>query len=205
MEIITFINPHRLSNTYLVYSPIDKKAILIDVGNLEPTIIKNEIDHRSLSLEVVLLTHEHADHCYGVDELSKILPFKLYCTKECAFAIANSKLNFSRYLADIKEFVVGKIPRIVSEEKLKISSNLIVECLPTPGHSPGSCCFIIDDVCFSGDTLMETITPLSFPNSNKKDYNKSLEKLNLLSHRINYVYPGHGKKFEMSKRTLMSK
>ena len=204
MEIITFINPHRLSNTYLVYSPIDNNAILIDVGNLDTTVIKCEIERRNLSLKAVLLTHEHADHCYGVDILFKKLQFKLYCTEECAFGIANSKLNFSRYLEDINEFVVGKIPTIVGEGKLKISSNLTVECLPTPGHSPGSCCYIINDGCFTGDTLMETVTPLSFPNSNKKDYKKSLEKLHLLSHRINYVYPGHGEKFEMSKRIRMS-
>lgn len=194
MRIIKFLNPHRLSNTYLVYCPVDRKAIIIDLGNVDQELIIAKIKKEALKLEAVFLTHEHADHCMGVDELAKKIDFQLFCTKRCATGIASSKLNFSRYLEDVNEFEIEKRPIVIDRENIKISSNLMVECLPTPGHSPGSCCYFIKKSCFTGDTLMESKTPLSFPNSNREEYVKSIGLLNLRKSEMAYIYPGHGNK-----------
>lgn len=196
MKILRFINPHRLSNTYLVYSSIDKKAIIIDVGDLDQQLLLDVLKNKSLTLEAVFLTHEHADHCCGVDELAKELDFKLFCTNECGVGISNSKLNFSRYLEDIDEFEITTPYIAITSEIIIISPNLVVESLPTPGHSPGSCCYLIENNLFTGDTVMPTKTPLSFPNSNKKDYIKSIDSIKRREEKITRIYPGHGEEMQ---------
>ena len=70
-----------------------------------------------------------------------------------------------------------------------------VEMFSTPGHSAGSCCIVVDDLLFVGDTVLENNLMVKFPGSSKKLYRSMteplLEKL-LLGNRISCVYPGHG-------------
>ena len=70
-----------------------------------------------------------------------------------------------------------------------------VELFSAPGHSAGSCCIVVDDMLFVGDTVLENNLMVKFPGSSKKLYRSVteplLEKL-LLGNRISCVYPGHG-------------
>ena len=69
-----------------------------------------------------------------------------------------------------------------------------------PGHSAGSCCIVLDDMLFVGDTVLENNLMVKFPGSSKKLYRSVtvplLEKLltGTLApeNRITHVYPGHG-------------
>ena len=65
----------------------------------------------------------------------------------------------------------------------------------TPGHSAGSCCILLDDMLFVGDTVLENNLMVKFPSSSKKlDREVTvpfLEKL-LVVNRVTRVYPGHG-------------
>ena len=69
------------------------------------------------------------------------------------------------------------------------------KCFLPPGHSAGSCCIVVDDLRFVGDTVLENNLMVKFPGSSKKLFRSVtvplLEKL-LLENRISYVYPGHG-------------
>ena len=70
-----------------------------------------------------------------------------------------------------------------------------VELFFSPGHSAGSCCIVVDDLLFVGDTVLENNLMVKFPGSSKKLYRSLtaplLEKL-LAENRISSVYPGHG-------------
>ena len=70
-----------------------------------------------------------------------------------------------------------------------------VELFSTPGHSAGSCCIVVDDMLFVGDTVLENNLMVKFPGSSKKLYRSVtaplLEKW-LVGNRISCVYPGHG-------------
>lgn len=65
----------------------------------------------------------------------------------------------------------------------------------TPDHSAGSCCILLDDMLFVGDTVLENDLMVKFPGSSKKlDREVTvplLEKL-LVVNRVTRVYPGHG-------------
>ena len=69
------------------------------------------------------------------------------------------------------------------------------EMFSTPGRSAGSCCIVVDDLLFVGDTVLENNLMVKFPGSSKKLYRSVtsplLEKL-LLGNQVSCVYPGHG-------------
>lgn len=63
--------------------------------------------------------------------------------------------------------------------------------IPTPGHSPGSVCIVVDEYLISGDLLSNTsIGRTDFTGSNVKDMILSLEKVLQFSDSMK-VFPGH--------------
>jgi glyoxylase-like metal-dependent hydrolase (beta-lactamase superfamily II) len=74
-----------------------------------------------------------------------------------------------------------------------------IECIPVPGHSPGSTGYSISgsDIFFSGDHILEKITPNISVYNLEQDmlglYLKSLDKVKSRNYKT--CYPGHGQPF----------
>ena len=69
--------------------------------------------------------------------------------------------------------------------------NLSIECLHTPGHTPGSQCFLTNGCLVSGDTLfLDGCGRTDLPGSNVSDMYDSLTKLASLPDST-IVLPGH--------------
>ena len=74
--------------------------------------------------------------------------------------------------------------------------SLKLKVLSTPGHTPGSVCFVDEKekICFSGDTLFaNSIGRMDFPGGSAEEMKKSLMKMDKLDGSI-IIYPGHGEK-----------
>ena len=70
-------------------------------------------------------------------------------------------------------------------------SSLAITLLHTPGHTPGSQCFLVDGNLVSGDTLfLEGCGRTDLPGSNPEDMYDSLNMLATLPNDT-IVYPGH--------------
>ena len=71
------------------------------------------------------------------------------------------------------------------------SSHLKV--IHSPGHSPGSVCYQIGDLLFSGDVLFyRTVGRVDVQNSSREDQIKSVQRLYEILPDNTKVYPGHG-------------
>lgn len=157
----------------------------------------------------VLLTHEHFDHIAGLNQLRGVCaPSCVVIAGEtCSERIQDTKANLSAY-ADVLTQLGGKqIPEHWSPFCCKAADIAFdnryafrwmrhgVKLCSAPGHSIGSCCIVLDDMLFVGDTVLENNLMVKFPGSSKKLYRSVtvplLEKL-LLGGRIKGVYPGHG-------------
>ena len=69
--------------------------------------------------------------------------------------------------------------------------NIRLKFISTPGHTPGSVCYICDSVIFSGDTLFrESAGRTDFPTGSSRQLMGSLRKLSELKGDY-IVYPGH--------------
>ena len=79
---------------------------------------------------------------------------------------------------------------------------LAVSVLHTPGHTPGSCCFLCGDALFSGDTLFAgSIGRTDFPGGDDQAMAASLRMLAALEPGIR-VFPGHGESTTLSKERM---
>lgn len=194
MIIHRFINPYREANTY-VLEITEMKVVIIDFGDYDIQEFISWIKNNNKQIEAVFLTHEHSDHCSGLDALYSNFKFELFCSEKCERNIRDKKQNFSFYI-DRTPFELELPATIVHDgETISVAGNNFT-IFETPGHSPGGICIFTKDGVFTGDTILNgTKTPLSFPHSNKKDYALSIEKLLPVLQEGTIIYPGHHESF----------
>ena len=66
-------------------------------------------------------------------------------------------------------------------------------CLSTPGHSPGSVCFLVGKILFSGDTIFPNGPGnTAIPRSNYQEILKSIHSKIFTLPEDTVIYPGHG-------------
>jgi hydroxyacylglutathione hydrolase len=143
------MHPSWLSNAYVIADEPGGAAVFVDSGApLEPLLAFVEAER--LTPTHLLVTHGHADHVAGNDDL--VARFRLQVT---ASAVETGGLR--------------------------------IEVLKTPGHSDDGVSFVVDDLCFTGDTLFRD----SVGGGPADELRRSvMDVLMTLPHELR-VYPGH--------------
>jgi len=197
INIVQIPNSPISSNSYLVYDLDFSLCIIIDPGTFDDTDFLNIfLKDTCLSVEYVIITHEHFDHIAGVINLQKNYQFDLICSKDTAIGLTDPKRNLSAYNDQMNPLIITQKPTILSDGDVLNLLGSKFRFINTPGHSPGSMCFLFDQHFFSGDTLLnQQKTRLNLPGSDKNQYKLSLEKINLYLKHGMRVYPGHGDSF----------
>lgn len=129
------------------------EAIVVDPGG-DPKDIVDFCTKNNLTIKYLIHTHAHFDHIHGSRAVKEATGAKICLHKEDEWLYKNlamqcgmfgfdydDPLPIDHYLSDEEELMIGK-------NKTKV--------LHTPGHTPGSLCFSVEDkesVLFSGDTL----------------------------------------------------
>ena len=172
---------------YLVGSKSTREVAIIDPA-WDINGLLGHIQERDLKLSAVLVTHYHPDHVGGgmgghsIEGLAELLEkesVKTYVNK-----LEADGLKKITGLSDID------MNEVDSGDHLKIGNNDI-EFLHTPGHTPGSQCFKVNNNLISGDTLfVQGCGRVDLPGSNSEDMFHSLRKLSKLPDET-IIYPGH--------------
>lgn len=158
--------------TYVVEN--QNKAIIIDPSWDMPAI-ENFLEELNLTLAAVFFTHGHYDHCTNAQELLQAHNLKGYMEES------------DTYLARVAPEFLQTFKGDCSVE----AAGLKADFLHTPGHTPGSCCIMIEDCVFTGDTLFPGAAGRTdFPGSSPKQMQDSLERLAHLPPATK-VYSGH--------------
>ena len=157
--------------TYIVSSGKGREALIIDpvIENTNEYIrILKNLD---LKLVKVIDTHIHADHISGLNELNK----RTKCSKIMGEKSSSEVLDI----------------RVKDNEKIKIE-NIELISIYTPGHTDCSYSFLMNDIVFTGDTLLINGTGRTdFQNGNSHDaYDSLFNKLLKLPEKT-LVYPAH--------------
>ncbi|HXN85077.1 MAG TPA: MBL fold metallo-hydrolase [Candidatus Binataceae bacterium] len=191
---------------YVIGDPATHKAAVIDPAWDTDAII-DEVAREGYEIDKILITHYHPDHLGGrmmgqniqgaADMLAKVKA-KIYLNKhEAEGARKVAGLSDS----DIVKVDAGDVHKLGDRE---------IKFLHTPGHTPGSQCFLIDGNLVSGDTLFvnscgRVDLPGSDPEAMYHSLNDTLRNLD----DATVVYPGHAYSNEPSstigkqKRTNM--
>ena len=161
--------------SYIIGDEKTKEAAVVDPGWGINKILQIANKHK-LSIKKILLTHTHPDHANGVKSIANAADATVYVHEE--------ESN------EIKKLNIGKI-RIIKDNDIINVGKIKIKVLHTPGHTPGSVCFLINNKkLITGDTLfVEAIGRVDLGGDIKKMYN-SLQKLKKLNENIE-VYPGH--------------
>lgn len=162
-----------MNYSYLVGFARGDEAVAIDVSWSATEIIEvAKKDGRKIV--AVLLTHTHYDHCNAVGEFVKRNPVPVYLHEDEGEELPKGI-----------EIIKTKDADIIERGGVKI------KCLHTPGHSPGSQCYIIDDAIFTGDMLfVDNCGRTDLPGGAPDDLMRSLAKLAGLPENTR-VFPGH--------------
>tara|TARA_Y100001970_G_scaffold289794_1_gene421243 strand:- start:2514 stop:3194 length:681 start_codon:yes stop_codon:yes gene_type:complete len=162
--------------TYLISSGKGREALIID------PVIENVTEYISLLKELdlklvkVIDTHIHADHVTGASKLKNIT--------KC------SRIMGAHTPADSVEI------KVKDDEFINLD-NLKIKAIYTPGHTSDSYSFLLNNLLFSGDTLLINGTGRTdFQNGSAKDAYDSIFNRLLKLPEETLLYPAHDYKGE---------
>jgi glyoxylase-like metal-dependent hydrolase (beta-lactamase superfamily II) len=148
-----------------------------------------------MHLSGVLVTHHHPDHVGG-----SMMGFELKGLAELL-----ERVNVPVHVNSHEALFVSRITGIAMSDLTqhehgdKVSvGDIDIELLHTPGHTPGSQCFLLDGRLVAGDTLfLEGCGRTDFPGGDSDEIFRSLQKLAQLPGDPT-VFPGHWYSLEPS-------
>ena len=172
---------------YLVASKTTRDAVLIDPA-WDPDSLLDRVEERGFNLKGMLVTHYHPDHCGGGMRGHHIPGVADVLEKQ------GVKTWINRHEVEGLQKVTGlsdsDIVAVDSGDRLSVGE-IEIEFLHTPGHTPGSQCFRIQNTLVSGDTLfIQGCGRVDLPGSNSEDMYRSLQKLAELPDDT-LLLPGH--------------
>lgn len=136
----------------------------------------SEAEKESLTITCILLTHGHPDHVNGIDEILSKHDVPAYISKhEAAYYKPQHK----------------NIVEVEDGEKIKIG-NIEIECILTPGHTPGGHCLKYENVLITGDTIfIDGCGRCDLPGGDAKKMYKSLYDIIMKLPDETLLYVGH--------------
>ncbi len=189
-------------NAYLVNC--GNESVLIDAGTgLAGRDVIHEIEKElSNRLFCILVTHHHADHIGGVNEIRNYFHARVLVPEREKRSVeqgdeAVTGLDIARkagyYPPDYKISPCHVDQGVKPGDRLHISDEEILVC-DGAGHSEGGVCyyFSAEKMLFSGDLLMHGgyINLQNIPGADIRNYAESVTALDELD--IEQFYPGHG-------------
>jgi len=173
---------------YLIGDPKTRTAAAVDPAWEVDQIIELA-EQDGYRIEHILITHYHADHLggelfglkiQGTAELLKRIKAKVYLHKEEA--------EGARQIAGLSD---SDIVKMDAGDTLRLGEREI-KFIHTPGHTPGSQCFLVDGNLVSGDTLfVNSCGRVDLPGSDPEQMYYSLNRTLRNLDDATVVYPGH--------------
>jgi len=190
VELIKLVVGPLRTNTYLLNLQ-ETHSILIDAGPGSFDRVIYYLDRYNVKLKYVLLTHAHFDHISDVQFIKEVTGAKVI--------MHHKDLELIEFAERISQTfrIRWKLPDIdivLTNEKVLSIGDITINIIHTPGHTPGSICYYIEDIkwIFTGDTIFKgTIGRVDLPGGSYKDICYSIKRITSLP-GYTRIYPGHG-------------
>ena len=159
------------NNAYLLVCPETNESIIIDTPAEPGGLIAAA---RATDVKAILITHNHSDHIEG-------------------FAEVTSQIRAPVGIGEADSHALSRPPDFMLEDSQEVAAGTVtLKALSTPGHTPGSTCFVVGGHLFSGDTLFPGGPGRTRAPENLARIISSITgKLLVLGDDVTF-YPGHG-------------
>jgi hydroxyacylglutathione hydrolase len=170
LSIVKIRGEHEV-NAYVVACSDTKEAVVVDPVAPADKVIGQLND---LKVRWVLGTHGHAGHVAGKEAV-----------KEVTGAVTGM------HVADAKAFLRSADRYLVEGDELEFG-RFSLRVIHTPGHSPGSLCFLVANHLFTGDTLLAGGVGKERPGVDIRQQLMSIGTKIAWLPPNTAIYPGHG-------------
>jgi glyoxylase-like metal-dependent hydrolase (beta-lactamase superfamily II) len=172
---------------YLIGDRETRDAVIVDPAYAVDDLL-DVLAEDGMRLAGVLATHHHPDHVGGT-MMGFDLPglAELLAREPAPVHVNRAEADWVRRVTGVSETDLTKHEH---DDVLEVGA-ITIRLLHTPGHTPGSQCFLVDDRLIAGDTLfLDGCGRTDFPGGDADAMYASLQQLAGLPGDP-VVYPGH--------------
>jgi glyoxylase-like metal-dependent hydrolase (beta-lactamase superfamily II) len=158
-------------NCYVLSCASTKEAVVIDPG-LPADKIAEQLN--GLTVRWIVATHCHPGHVGGKDDLKDLVGGQT-----------------ALHSADAKQFLRSADRYLIDGDELEFGE-FKLEVMHTPGHTPGSVCYVVANHAFVGDTILAGGIGRQMPETDLRRQMMSIGTKLLRLPLTTALYPGHG-------------
>jgi hydroxyacylglutathione hydrolase len=145
---------HMKCNCTILGDPVSRKAIVVDPGGEAEMLIERLLE-LDLQVERIIHTHAHLDHFLASGKMKEATGAKLALHRDDLF-LWNMLEDQCRMFGIPFEKPPPPDQWLEHEEEIEVKG-VQLKALHTPGHTPGSMCFLFEKqkLLIAGDTLFQ--------------------------------------------------
>jgi len=187
MYLDVFSDNSFATNCWLLAADGRDDAVVIDPG-FSASRVHAMLEQAGKVPVAALATHGHHDHIGAAAAFcGDDIPF--YIHEADHLALLNARAWGAAY--DAAPIYVKDVRVVHEGDRLELAG-VTLDVWHTPGHTPGSVCYLAEDLVFSGDLVFrDSVGRHDFPNSSASDMGASLRRFLTLGDELP-VEPGHG-------------
>ena len=170
---------------YLIGSTETRKVAVVDAAWEIDTILKIAAED-DVEITHAFVTHAHPDHVGGRFANVEI-PGANELLSKCKAKVVVHKAEAEA----LKGLAPSDVIKAESGDKIDVGG-VEIQLMHTPGHTPGSQCFLVDNRIVSGDTLfIDACGRVDFPGGNPEQMYYSLTQKLMALPDDTILFPGH--------------
>ncbi len=190
-------------NTFFLTCSRTRETLIIDPGDQTDSVLAF-IRENGMHPTRILLTHGHADQFFSMDLFKK--------TWDVPYGLHQADINFfkDQGVQAATQKAVGLPPPYSKATELDHGDEIrfgdfVLSVIHTPGHTPGSACFICQGLLFAGDTLfVGEAGRTDLPGGNLEQMIASIRDRVMTLPLTTRIHPGHHRP-EMAVSTSLAR
>ena len=173
---------------YFIGDPETRSLAVVDPA-WEIEGILEVAQKNDMEITHLLVTHFHPDHLGG-----RMMGMSVRGAQELLAAGVKAKIHIHKaeapYVSRVTDLAESDLVKVEGGDEIRVG-NIPIRFVHTPGHTPGSQCFLVADALVSGDTLfIGSCGRVDLPGSDPRALYDSLKTLGDLPEGTR-LFPGH--------------